>query len=252
MNYESSGEEFYVEVSVQGLASKQLAVHQAMLALETAPWNVDPDLRIGGALKKMPAQDHFDEILRKVEEGRRIASTDGRLVDVSDGDALEMAVCPSNKLGELERWCGERGYRANGFAGPPDMTDAEERLGDKIKQEQDQVPPGCPNVLVLESSHVLSSVEPVIEEVIYELEEDVYRYPHVAIVVVRGGYDTNMHPLPWKFEKGEHKFQRRVTPWHVDQILVLSNRFAAVKPSEELRSRLLHAFFEGGLDAASA
>ena len=106
--------------------------------------------------------------------------------------------------------------------------------------------------MILQSSYVLSSSEGAIESLIYELEEEVYKYSHVAFVVVRGGYDTNMNPLPWKFEKGEHRFERRVTPRHVDQILILSNRYADVKPSDELRSRLLHAFFEGDPCAPSA
>ena len=49
-------------------------------------------------------------------------------------------------------------------------------------------------------------------------------------------------------ERGEHKFERRVTAGDVEEILLLSNRHADVKPSDELRSRFLNAFFGGGSD----
>jgi hypothetical protein len=247
LEYPPTKERFYLELSCQGLASTQLEAFKAMSDCYAPLWKVDPGLRFSGKLMKMPAETHLEEISRRVEAAGRRALAEGRLVEVIDGDTLEMAICPLDKLPELESWCKERSLSPQGFAGPPDDTSPAGRLGHKIKTEQEQLPPGSANVLVLENNSVFSHAPDVLT-LISELEEKVYKYRHVAIVIVRGRYDTYREELPWKLEEGEHRFEHQARVRHVEEILLLSNRFADVKPSEELRARLLSAFFGSDSD----
>lgn len=248
VEYPPTNERFYLELSRQGLANTQLEVSNAMSNCYAPLWKIDPALRFSGKLMKMPAEMHLEEISRRVEGAGLRALTERRLVELIDGDTLEMAICPSDKLPGLENWSKRKGLSPQGFAGPPHNTSLAGRLGDKIKREQEQLPPGNANVLVLENNFVFSHAPDVLT-LISDLEEKVYKYRHVAIVIVRGRYNTNREELPWKLEEGEHRFEHQARVRHVEEILLLSNRFADVKPSEELRSRLLHAFFEGGSNA---
>jgi hypothetical protein len=245
VEYPPTNERFYLELSRQGLANAQLEVSNAMSDCYAPLWKIDPALRFSGRLMKMPAEIHLEEISHRVEAAGLRALAERRLVEVIDGDTLEMAICPSDKFAELENWSKEKGLSPQGFAGPPDNTSLAERLGNKIKREQEQLPPGSANVLVLENNFVFSHA-PDVQTLISALEEKVYKYRHVATVIVRGRYNTNREELPWKLEEGEHRFEHQTSVRHVEEVLLLSNRFADVKPSNELRSRLLRTFFEGG------
>lgn len=253
VEYTPTAERFYLELSCQGLATRQLQPFGAMSACYEPLRRIDPRLRFSGKLMKMPADAHLDEIIRTVEAAGRRALAENALVEISNEDTLVMAICPADKFSELETWSNERDLSPHGFGGPPDDTNPAARLGGKIKVEQEQLPPHSANVLVVENNHVLSHGSDV-PMLISELEEELYKYQHIAVVVVRGRRDTNCEEHPWQLERGQHRFERQVMPRHVEEILLLSNRFADVKPSAILRSRILSAFFgspSGGLEGRS-
>ncbi len=235
-------ERFYLELSCLGLANKQLEPFGAMRVCYEPLREIDPALKFSGKLLKMPAEAHLNEIVRSIEVAGRRASTEGSFVEITNDDSLVMAVCPPGKFPELESWSKERGLSPHGFSGPHDATDAGVRLGNKIKAKQEQLPPGWANVLVVENHSLISHTSDV-HLLISELEEKVYGFRHLGFVIVRGHVHTRGKELPWKLEKGEHRFERQVTPGHVDEILLLCNRFADVKPSEKLRAAIFSAFF---------
>jgi hypothetical protein len=250
VEYPPTKERFYLELSCQGLANRQLEPFGAMGACYEPLRKIDPTLRFSGKLIKMPAEAHFEQMRREIEAAGQRASAERSFVEISHEGVLQMAICPPDKLSELERWSEQRGLSPNGFEGPLDDTNASVRLGDKIKAEQEQLPPGYANVLVVESRS-LPCITSDVRGLISELEERVYQYRHVAIVIVRGHEHTDVKELPWKLEKGEERFEHQVTPRHVEEILLLSNRFADVRPSEQLRAKLVSAFFGSDSDGSA-
>ena len=195
VEYALTRERFFVELSCQWLADAQLKPFFRMMSIQETIRTIRPDLRHAGRLWKCLSQIHFEEVLQRIEIASRLAAREERLVEVLDGDALEMVICPPQRLEDLAKWCGERGFPSEEFAGPPDRTDGPRRLGDKIGEKQAQLPPGYPNVLLLENNFLFSR-RPAVEGLISELEEEVYKCPHVAAVIVRGQRYTNRDEPP--------------------------------------------------------
>ena len=102
VEYPPTRERFFLELSRQGLANAQLEAFNAMSDCYAPLWKIDPALRFSGKLLKMPAEIHLEEISRRVEAAGLRALAEKKLVEVIDEDTLEMAICPSDKLPELE------------------------------------------------------------------------------------------------------------------------------------------------------
>jgi hypothetical protein len=243
VEHPATRERFYLELSCQGLPNSERGAFDAMFVVQSNLWKASPYLRYAWRLNKLPAQAHLEEILERVAECLRVALDQGTLVEVLDGDegdTLEMALCPSEKESELDRWCEERGISRAGVAGPQDRRQAARWLGDKICAKQRQLPPGHPNLLVIVNNFLFSRVGDI-NELLSKAEEVAYSYPNVAVIVVRGGYNSNRNEVPWAIQKGDHRFERQVRPWGVEDTLFLCNRYAGVTASAQLRARLLHA-----------
>ena len=110
----------------------------------------------------------------------------------------------------------------------------------KIEEEQKQLPNNNPNIVVVMNNNLFFHVKDI-RQIISELEETVYKYPHLLSVVVSGGYmgrgeDTIIM-------KDQHVFIRKTrADLLVEQYIILFNQFCDIKISPATITKMYNAF----------
>ena len=135
-------------------------------------------------LRTIPAPEHMENFVQRIEAAVERVRLTGRLAEVLDEGTLEMAICQLSNTEELEAWCRKRGLRPNGLEGPQDDTNHLERLRQKIKAKQKQLPSGHPNILAIENHNIFTHC-PNIVPLISELQEELYRTREPCISAAR-------------------------------------------------------------------
>jgi hypothetical protein len=151
-----------------------------------------------------------------------------------------MGICHRDNPAELGIWRTAHGIHTEGYEGPRDDTQEVERLKQKINREQHQLPPGYPNVLVIENDHVFSHY-PYVPHLISVLQEEIYKYQNLAFIQLRGANGSGRDEISETIAQGDHRFQRSVRQGHVRHSLLLSNRYLEQKPSVELCKMITQA-----------
>jgi hypothetical protein len=243
IQFAPTSESFFLEFSGQWLAGRQLSGFEAMAACSQPVNRYFETLKHVFRLRTTPAPEHLEEIVQKIEAAvERVRST-GRLVEVIDEGTLEMAICRLSNTEELEAWCRNRGLRANGLEGPQDDTNHLERLKEKIKAKQRQLPSGCPNILAIENHNIFTDC-PNIVRLISELQEELYRHANVAFLLLEGSNGSGREESPIEFRLGDHRYERRFRKGQVGHSLLCLNRYAATMPSPDLISELSGAVLD--------
>jgi hypothetical protein len=167
----------------------------------------------------------------------------GGVAEVIEEGTLEMAIyCLSNNE-ELEAWCRHRGVRSTGHERPQDDTNQLERLKQKITYKQRQLPSGYANILAIEN-HNIFAYYPNIVGFISELQEELYKHPNVAFLLLEGSNGSGREEAAIVLGHGEHRFERRFRKGQVGHTLLCVNRYAGTMPSAALVSALCQAVFD--------
>jgi len=113
------------------------------------------------------------------------------------------------------------------FYGPSYDIDEVLQTKSKIRKEQRQLPDNRPNIVVVKNDNVFIHLKDV-RATIGQLEEEVYRYPHLLAAVV-------WEEQPGKAEdmaimEDQHVFIRRSKAGLItDQYIILFNKFCRMK-----------------------
>ncbi len=235
-----TGETLFLEVAIQATAQRDQEALQASWAVSNSLMGIGFDLRWAGYLHKTLSEPHLRDILEKISNCAGRAVNGRTLVSIHEEDTIEMAFCHSEKASLLDEWCKERGMRPGEFSGPPLSSDHVERLKQKIRKEQVQLPRDQANgILILDTDMFLRTRD--LRMLISEVEEEVYKYPHVPIVIVHGEHLGGY--VPTILQKEEHRYTRRdVDGMMTEDNLLLLNRYSPVKLSANLLAKFYRAF----------
>ena len=159
-----------------------------------------------------------------------------------DEGTLEMAICRLSNTEELEDWCRKHGLSLHGHAGPLDDTNHVERLKQKIRGKQRQLPAGYPNILAIENQNIFADCG--IGRLISEVQEELYRHANLAFLLLEGSDGSGREDSPIEFRLGDHRYERRFRKGQVGHTLLWLNRYAATMPSADLISKLSAAVFD--------
>lgn len=237
-------ESFFLEFSCQSLAQNQMTGFEAMAACSKPVDKHFETLKCVFRLRTIPAPKHLQEIVRNIEVAVESVRATGRLAEVIEEGTLEMAICRLPGTEELEAWCAGHGVSLAGHEGPRDNTNHLERLKQKIRQKQRQLPSGYPNVLAIENHNIFVDC-PAIPRLISELQEEIYRHPNIAFLLLEGSNGSGRAEPPILYPQGEHRFERRFRRGQVGHTLLCMNKYALKKPSVNLVSALSEAVFAG-------
>jgi hypothetical protein len=242
IHFASTDEICFLEFSGQWLAGRQLSGFEAMAACSQPVNRYFETLKHVFRLRTIPAPEHMKDIVQRIEAAVERVRLTGRLVEVIDEGTLEMAICRLPNTKELDAWCSNHGLRPDGFEGPRDDTDHLERLKEKIRAKQRQLPSGYSNILAIENHNIFTDCP--IGRIVPELQEEVYRHTNLAFFLLEGSHGTSREEAPIELRFGDHRFERRFRKGHVRDTLLCLNKYSASMPSVNLVSELSAAVFD--------
>lgn len=235
----TTGEVVFLEIATTCVSSQERRSREDSSALSLRLMRADAGLRWCGRLRKSLAPQHWDEVLKKVESALRSAGLENRFATVVEEGVIELAICPEEQSAVLEAWAAEHGMQPGTVMGPPIPANHVERLRKKIANEQEQLPLNAANALLIQNTDIFFFTKDI-RALISALEEDVYRYPHLAMVIIQG---INIGgEAPEVIQKGEHRYSRRAVDDMCEQSLLLVNRFCSTKLSIHTLSSFLRVF----------
>ena len=235
----STGEVVFLEIAVTCSSLQERKAEEDFSALTWKLMQANAGLRWCGRLRKSLAQPHLEEVLRKVDAALKSASVERRFSTVVEENVIELAVCPEEQCEVLESWAVEHGLQPGQVSGPPIPSNHVTRLKSKISREQAQLPADAANTLLIKNTKVFLFTRDI-RALISELEEEIYKYRHLAMVIIQG---SNLGGLPPEvIQEGQHRYTRRAVGDMCEQSLLLVNRFCSTRLSINTLSSFLKVF----------
>lgn len=235
-----TGETVFLEVVTQAPAQRMREATDASSAVFNAVFGISFNLSISGRWYKTPSKQVLGAILERIK-GSAVRALDERtIVFVHEEDTLEMALCHRDeKAGLLDPWSKERGLSC-GFLGPTIRRNDTVRLKRKMRDEQDQLPRDNANVIVILAADTFLGLGGV-RKVIGEVEEGVFKYDHVHLVIVHGEYIDD-RAIPFTGHDRDHRYTRRIVDGTAENDLLLLNRDSRMKLSPNLFEKFCRVF----------
>ncbi len=233
-------EEFFVEVSIQLGSEVQKEAWRTTERIHSLLWRTVPFLHYCGRVQKTLADKHLDQILKKVENGLENCKKEGAFQEIVVEGVIEIGIAPESDKEILHEWAVERELKVGEFSGPPYDVDEVLRTKRKIRNEQRQLPDNRPNIVVVKNNNVFMHLQDV-RATIGELEEEVYRYPHLLAAVVWGGHMGKAEDTA--IMKDQHVFiTRSKAGLLIDQYIILFNKFCKMKVFPGTITKVYNAF----------
>lgn len=233
-------EELFVEVSIQEESAIQREASTTLDEIHRPLLLSIPFMHYCGRVHKALSERHLKEVTGKVEQLVKKVKTENTFHELVEEDVIEMGLAPESDKEMLEKWATERGLKIGQFSGPPYNVDELLRTKGKIKEEQKQLPPNYPNVVIIENNILFFHMNDI-RKAIGELEEVLYRYPHLLSVVVSGRHMGTSESITTM--KGQHAFTKKTRDsLIVEQYIILLNRFCSFKVSPSSITKIYTAF----------
>lgn len=232
-------EELFVEVSILGASQTSIAADRTMNCITWPLHTTFHRLHHCGRIHKVLSEKHLAEIVKLVMEKAEKAKSTSTFQEFTKEGVIEIGFAPESDKPILERWAIERGLKVGGFSGPPIDSNDISRTKGKIRTEQSQLPNTVPSILVLQAPDLFLFISDT-SKLINELEEEVYKYPHILYVIIKGGHlggGENCDTM-----KDQHVYTER-TKFNmlVEKNILLLNRFCELKISDVTNSKIQQA-----------
>lgn len=247
-----TGETLFLEVAVQNIAKREREAEEAAqrignllnaVVMDLYNKHGNLDLRWAGRLYRTPSEPHLQEILDKIGDLARRAVSEETIVQFRDEGTLDLVFCHAHRRRLFDDWCRKLGMPEGeycGTLGPPVRTNDLERLKQKIEKEQRQLPSHAMNAILILDTIVFSKAQNL-KNLINEVEEEVYKHSHVAIVILHSEYIGDGEGPPM-FQKGEHRYTHREIDGATEENLLLLNRYSRVRLSDNLVAKFCRVF----------
>lgn len=236
-----TGEAMFLEVATQAPAQKEREALDASSAIIRVVQGTSLELCFSGHWHKTPPEQDLGDILERIKACAVRALNQRTLVSVHEEGTLELALCHRDeKASLLDPWSKERGFLPCGLEGPTISTNITVRLKRKIRNEQDQLPHDKPNVIVILDADAFLRAGGV-QRVIREVEEGVFKYDHVHLVIVHGEY-VDDREVRFAGYKDGHRYTRRISDGITENDLVLLNPHSRMKLSPDLLAKFYRVF----------
>ncbi|MEW6231759.1 MAG: hypothetical protein AB1566_05510 [Chloroflexota bacterium] len=233
-------EELFVEVSVLGESKIARDASQTMQRIIEPLWWSVPFMHYCGRIYKTLSEKHLAHIVKNLDEIVEKVKRENIFQNLVIEDVIEMGIAPENDKQFLEKWATERGLKVGEFSGPPFDVDEILRTKRKIENEQKQLPSNHPNILIIRNNNLFFHVRDI-RKTINELEEAVYEYPHLLVVVIAGGYMGSGENVITM--KDQHVFIKKTkADLFVEQYIILFNQFCGLKISPSTITKVYNSF----------
>ena len=235
-----SAEDTYVEVSMLKPSRIQRDAHVTLWEIQKSI--LASFMLMSGRIYKSLSPKHLQETAEKVEKTMMKAKKDKSFECLHIPNVIDIAFAPESDKELLEAWAEEHELKVGTLNGPSIGVDENLRIKRKIEHKQKQVPSEHANIIVIQNTGFIYYRD--IEAVITELEEEVYRFPHLLGVIVSqkimGGYTE---PAFTK-NVGQHIFISKPNAKILsrEEHIILLNKYCDHKVSPSTISQIISAF----------
>ncbi len=247
-----TAESVFLEVAVQSSARREREAEDAAqkignllnaVVIDLYNKRGGLDLRWAGRLYKTPSEPHLEEILGSIGDLARRAVSEETILQFHEEGTIDLVFCHTRQRSLFDDWCRQLGMPDGEYCatlGPPVRTNEVERIRQKIEKEQRQLPRHAMNAILILDPIVFWKARNL-SALINEVEEEVYRHDHVAIVILHSEYIGRGKGTAVS-RTGDHKYTRRETDGTTEENLLLLNRYARVRPSDNLMAKFRRVF----------
>jgi hypothetical protein len=236
-----TGDTVFVEVVKQ---DAQMAMRKASAncsAVLSTLYTITFDLCHSARWHRLPSPPELENILEKTRAAARRALDGRTMAVVQEKDVLDMALCHRDQRASLlEPWCEKYGLSCGLFLGPTVARNDTFRLKVKIQRKQEQLPRDAACVVLILATDAFLGTGGV-RTVMREVEQEVFKYDHVHLVIVHGEY-IDEQEVPFTGWEGEHRYTRRIVDGTVENDLLLVNHRSRVKLPASLRGKFYSVF----------
>ena len=181
-----SEEILYAEVSQQFESEQEVEAKETMDEIFGVIWR-HPSLLWSGRIYKSLSERHIEEIVNNLKITVEKSKEENKFRELTEEGVAEIAVAPDNDKAIIEKWAVEKKLRVGEFIGPPFNVDKILRLKNKIRKEQRQLPKDEANLMIIKNNNFFIRTNDI-RQATYNLEEEVYKYPHILAIVISGGH----------------------------------------------------------------
>ena len=235
-------EEMFVEISILSESQISRNAFHTLNRIMAPLWSSVPFYHYCGRVYKTLSERHLEYIIEKVIGLVDKVKKGESFHELVIGGVIEIGIAPERDKSILQKWAFDRDLKVGEFSGPSYNVDEILRIKRKIKREQIQLPLTHPNIIVINNNNAFFFLKDV-KKVINELEEEVYKHPHILMAILYGkilGSDTEENIM-----KDQHIFIKKSTTYlHTENIILLLNKFCDYKITPTIITKLYNAFIK--------
>jgi len=237
-----TNEEIFVEVSMLFESKAKAEASSTFLQILNSLLGTSPFLHWSGRIHKTLSTSHCQEVVEKIRAMLQKVQKRGKIGEVNIRGIIELAVAPDSDKSMLQKWADERQLKIGSFEGPPYDANEVVRVRRKIEREQKQLPVTGSNIVIIQNNDIFDYLNDI-RKLISALEEEVYKYEHLLIVVVSGSHIGNGRIF--NTMKDQHIYVEKLQfDVIVYKHILLLNRFCKFRISPRLITKVYTAFME--------
>jgi hypothetical protein len=217
----------YIEIADLRASHKERGADRTFREIADLVTSYFPDLMATWHVSRSLAPAHLAEVVEKARATMEKAKSEATLETLHIEGTFIMAVAPANLKDSLTTWARKNGLEAQSGRGPAVDPGVLDRLSYKLKIEQEQLPTTHSNVVVINTA-VYSrkpGAQSFFQELSHAFEEEVFRYPHVAFVILVCRWLGDVSEEEYRF-RGHTCLNRQEFDMVCSSSIILRNRFA--------------------------
>jgi hypothetical protein len=235
-----TGEQLFVEVSIQSVDIRQKEQLETLHTFTESLRRSFGSLVYAGAIYRQGlAKSHLHEIIGKVQEMAEESKRERFFQELVIEGIIEIAISIREDDDLLRNWSEKRGLKIRRFTMPDIQVDHIHRIKRKLAREEVHFPKKSANIVILRSDYIFFYQRDY-RSIINEIEEEVFKYPHILAVIVFGISIGSENKIE---ENGRHLYIKKT---YFDMLtyeyIILYNRFCEIMVSPVTTERIYCAF----------
>jgi hypothetical protein len=235
---DKSMKDFFVEVSTNTIDEKTQSSLKAISTFSDFMRLIHPSITYSGIIHQEYASEHREEIINKTIPAIEKCQREKSFQELHEQNVVQLGFALSEKDNDFRTWCSQMELNAGQVYMPTAEVDQVTRIRRKIREKQNQFQRDCPNIIVLRNDYLFFKRN--YQTLIGDLENEVFRYPHVQMVII---YGMSVRSKDIWEEHGSHSYIRKGYFGIVSlECLILYNKFCSFRTSEQTTKGIRDAF----------
>ncbi len=236
----TTNEEIFAEVSIIGESLIAKNAFQTLNGIFDPLWRSVPFIQYCGRIHKTLSEKHLREFSDRIEKAVERAVKENAFQELIVEGVIELGLATENDKEFLEKWATTRNLTVGQFSGPSYNVDEISRTDSRFRNEQRQLPPNYPNILIVQNNNIFYSSQDI-RGTISRLEEIAYKYSHLLAGII-----TGRHMGIAEMEivmKDQHVFIKQTkADLLVEKHIILLNKFCKFKVSPSTITKIYESF----------